>query len=227
MLDIQNVKTYGWEAAIIGMRKPRESLSLSDSIIFDHHGELNPIAIGEKDIALMQQLIVSGGSHRKFLRMIHFSAEMTAPISFWHDFDQYKIGVTTNSEGRWNWLTRHKLTSEKFSPMFSNEHAINDEHLISHMAYLEKLRQKMVCEQDQKEKQKLYNDLCNLLPAGYLQTRQVDLNYEVLFRIYKERKAHPFIEFRQLCEFVDRALPYGKQLISDPIFVQKNKKEER
>ena len=104
MLKVENLRTFNWEGALRGRRNPMNSWAKSDST-FDENG--NIINVGENDLRLMKTLFKTGTEHRKYLRQIFVSMDITAPFYLWKDFDTYKIGVTSNSCS-----TMHKLTSK-------------------------------------------------------------------------------------------------------------------
>ena len=105
-MKFENTEVWGFEHAIRGMRNPLESWKKSDSFIKSPH---NYYVIGSNDLELMQKLIKAGSEHRKFLRQIFVSVDITAPAYFMAELDTYKIGVTRNSSS-----FQHKGTSKRF-----------------------------------------------------------------------------------------------------------------
>lgn len=202
---IESIEVTGWNAAIRGMRNSRMNHDQSDSYqCFPEY------VIGNHDLDLAIHLIKSSGSERKFMRMIHFSADITASIGFYHDFDTYKVGTTVNSESRMAWLKKNPITRKKFAYMTDDFTSEDGEYL----AYLNSIRFAWLNAEDAKEANVQYNRLLNRLPQGYRQTRTIDMNYETLYRIYHERKNHPLVEFREFCNVISK-LPYAKELIVD------------
>ena len=142
MIKIENVETYGWEAAIRGMRNPKNSWSKSDSFcnpewnncekcadrercayIFEQDGEPFRAKVGPKDLDLMTRLSNAGTDHGKFLRMITVTLDITAPLYWWKEYDTYKVGTVANSCS-----TMHKIAAKEFTlDDFSHEHLCNDE----------------------------------------------------------------------------------------------------
>ena len=111
MIKIDHIETYGWEAAIRGMRNPMNSWSKSDTTY-------NPLRIGEQDLALMRHLANTGNDHGKFLRMITVTMDIVAPLYWWTEMDTYKVGTVTNSCS-----TMHKIHSKPFERSdFSHDH---------------------------------------------------------------------------------------------------------
>lgn len=206
MIKLENTDVYGFESAIRGMRNPKNSWSKTDSRMID--GEF---VIGENDMKLMQALAGAGPDHGKFLRMINVTVDITAPLYWWKEFDTYKIGTVANSCS-----TMHKIQAKEFElDDFSHEHLTSaDEYpsmvvLKSVICALNFWRKKFIESNDKSD----WWQMIQLLPSSYNQKRTVQLNYEVLRRMYHARKAHKLDEWRvTFCDWV-RGLPYAKELI--------------
>lgn len=183
MIKITKIETYGWEAAVRGMRNPLNSWAKSDSN-FE-----NGVKLGDADIALMKRLRASGTDHRKFMRMITVSMDITAPLYWWKQFDAYKVGTVADSCS-----TMHKLMARPFeSTDFSfdeTDHATDA--LVEH---LNCLRKQYLETQDKR----YWRKTVQYLPSSYNQKRTVLLNYEVLANMYKSRKDHKLDEWREFC----------------------------
>jgi hypothetical protein len=119
MIKIENIDVYGWEAAIRGMRNPMNSWDKSDTIYGTYYGKdengcevftKDGLTIGENDLTLMKKLSAAGNDHAKFLRMINVTMDITAPLYWWKEYDQYKVGTTTNSCS-----TMHKIQDREFT----------------------------------------------------------------------------------------------------------------
>lgn len=207
-IDISNVLTSGWSAAFHGMRNSRQSWDKSDSIFEE---EMRNVVIGEKDLELASKLAKLGGSHAKFRRMIHVSMDISAPLYWWKEFDTYKVGTTANSTS-----TMYSITNREFRPEdFAMDRPISPEFgkAMAHvMTTLNMLRADYMGVNDPVEKYDIWREIIQLLPESYKQLRTVDMNYEVVSRIAKERKGHKLREWGMLInEF--RELPYAKELI--------------
>lgn len=208
--------------AIRGMRNPMNSWDKSDSY-YDERGKYQ---IGENDRALAIRLKNAGGDHRKFLRQIFVSVDITAPLYWWKEFDTYKVGTVANSTS-----TMHKITEKAFSfSDFSHEHLSDDSIFLLKKIIdtLEKYRRAYNTETDGERASVLYNLLGNsthipshkecwwqiiqLLPSSYNQLRTCTMNYENLINIYHARKHHKLDEWHTFCEWVE-TLPYAKELI--------------
>ena len=174
--------------------------------------------IGPNDMDLAKRLIAGGPEHRKFLRQIFVSVDITAPLYWWKEFDTYKVGTTANSTS-----TMHKLAStpitlecfetDDFDPMAviaAQMEDIPNNILYDFIEYLEGLRQKY----NETKDKRYWKELVRWLPNGWLQTRTVTMNYENLRTMYHQRQYHKLTEWHQFCEWV-KSLPYAKEFITD------------
>ena len=208
MLTIENAETFGWEAAIRGMRNPKNSWSKSDSRWSspDENGTDAPrFIVGENDLKLASALANSGTDDGKFLRMIHVQLDVTAPLYWFKEADQYKVGTVTDSCS-----TMHKIHSKEFTlDDFSHEHLYSPLHdLKPTVDLLNVYRERFL---DTKDKEDWWQ-LIQLLPSSYNQRRTWDLNYAVLRNIYHARKGHRLDEWKTLLDWIE-TLPYAKELI--------------
>ena len=202
MLKTERVSVMNFENALRGMRNPMNSWDKTDSY-YDDGGNY---VIGENDKALASKLCHAGTDHRKFLRQIFVSVDITAPLYWWKEFDTYKVATVANSTS-----TMHKIHAKPFSREdFSTDHM--DEETLAQfdgiVAYLEVLRQKYM---ENKDKRYWY-DMIQFLPSSYDQMRTVTLNYETLTNIYYARRNHKLDEWHTFCDMIC-ALPYAKELI--------------
>lgn len=233
MVKIEDVEVMGMRKAIKGMRNAMNSWDKSDSGFYQcgcpdvgttycgNYGDrcfrgncgtcrMRMYDMGDADMDLAKRLIKAGSSDRKFLRMIHVQADVTAPLYWWKQADQYRIGVTTNSTS-----TMHTIHAKRFEREdFSIEHLINfkEEHWLVQMdnviACLNVAREKFI-----KTKDKMYWwQMIQLLPSSFNQMRTIDLNYETLFSIYHQRKNHKLDEWREFCKWIE-TLPYMKEFL--------------
>lgn len=229
MLKIENTVVFGWEAAIRGMRNPMNSWEKSDSGPAVDCGKCGKIeregvcrkedrdctgnecfCVGENDLALMQRLARSGPDHGKFLRMVNVTADITAPLYWWKEYDTYKVGTVANSCS-----TMHKITEKEFTKdEFSYEH-ITDAHvyqlLLDIIESLNEHREQYNIENDPIFKKYHWWQMIQLLPSSYNQRRTVQLNYEVLRKMYFARKDHKLDEWHTLCDWM-LALPYFREI---------------
>ena len=202
MLKLERVSVVNMENAIRGARNPMNSWARMDS----YYNEKGEFVLGENDLALASKLAVAGSDHRKFLRQIIVSMDITAPLYWWKEFDTYKVGTVANSTS-----TMHKIQAKEFSREDFSCDRLSDDALAvldSLIAYLEGERVKF---NETKEKSYWHN-MIQLLPSSFNQMRTVSMNYEVLINIYYARRHHKLAEWHTLCEAIE-ALPYAKELI--------------
>nr|DAM60634.1 MAG TPA: hypothetical protein [Caudoviricetes sp.] len=198
MLKIENVSTSGWKAAIRGMRNPKNSWAQIDSAVVNG----NCFVVGNNDYDLMYKLASAGTDHGKFMRMIHVQCDVTAPLYWWKEADQYKVGTVTDSCS-----TMHKIHAKEFTlDDFSHEH-LNDEsteYLSELVDLLNRYRELFL-----KDKNKSWWwQMIQLLPSSYNQLRTWDLNYAVLQNIYHARRNHKLDEWHTFCDWIE-SLPYS------------------
>ena len=212
MLTIDKVSVYGFEESIRGMRNPMNSWDKSDSgysnipRIDAMIGETELHAesadrvyfLGYNDATLMNQLVKAGPSHRKFMRMIVVYMDIFAPLYWWKEFDTYKVGSVSNSCS-----TMHKITSKKFVlEDFSTDMLTDFDCLDNIIASLNKNRDLYLKTTDKK----YWWNIIQILPSSYNQKRTVMLSYEVLHKMYNERKSHKLYEWISFCKKI-RELP--------------------
>ena len=207
MLTIENVQLFGFQAAIRGMRNPKNSWAKGDSTFELDTNEkgVQTIDLGPADLKLASALANSGPDDGKFLRMIHVQLDVTAPLYWWKEADQYKVGTVTDSCS-----TMHKIHAKEFTlDDFSHEHLYSPLHdLKPTVDLLNVYRERFL---DTKDKEDWWQ-LIQLLPSSYNQRRTWDLNYAVLRNIYHARRNHKIDEWHTLCDWIE-TLPYAKELI--------------
>ena len=108
-MKFENTEVYGFKRALKGMRNPLESWHKNDTV--EENGK---VIIGENDLDLAQRLIKSGSEHRKFMRQIFVSVDITGPLYWWKEFDTYKVGTTANSTSTMHKLASTPITAECF-----------------------------------------------------------------------------------------------------------------
>ncbi len=201
MIKIEKAHVMNLEGAIRGARNPMNSWDRTDS----RYDEQGNYLLGPNDLDLAKRLCKAGSDHRKFIRQILVSVDITAPMYWWKEFDTYKVGTVANSTS-----TMHKLHSKPFAlDDFSHDHLSPEaeEALLQFMAFLEKRRLSFV---ESKSKADWY-DLIQLLPSSYNQTRTVTMNYENLLNMYFARRNHKLEEWHTYCDWI-LSLPYTKDL---------------
>ena len=202
MLKLERTSVMNFENAIRGARNPMNSWAKSDSA-YDDKGNY---ILGENDLALARKLCRAGSDHRKFVRQIFVSADITAPLYWWKEFDTYKVATVANSTS-----TMHKIHAKPFELADFSVDKLSDGALAAfrtYMDYMEATRRRFVETKDKRD----WYDLIQLLPSSYNQLRTVTMNYETLINIYYARRAHKLDEWHVFCDWI-RTLPYAGDLI--------------
>lgn len=202
MILCERTSVMNIENAIRGARNPMNSWDRMDSY-YDQQGNY---ILGPNDLGLAKRLRKAGSDHRKYIRQIFVSVDITAPMYWWKEYDTYKVATAANSTS-----TMHKIHSKPFEiDDFSHDHMTPEtlRFLQSVVERLEAVRLKYV---ETKNKEDWY-DLIQLLPSSYNQMRTCSLNYETLINIYFARKGHKLVEWHTFCEWI-ATLPYAKELI--------------
>ena len=207
-MKFENTEVWGFEHAIRGMRNPLESWSKSDS---------TEMLLGPNDLQLMKKLISAGPEHRKFLRQIFVSVDITAPLYWWKEFDTYKVGTVANSCSTMHKLKDTPITRNCFEmsghediPMILNAFGRTDDFWYWLIEALEYLRQEYLETKDKK----YWYELIRMLPESWLQKRTVTMNYENVANIYSQRLHHKLSEWSTgFIQWAD-SLPYFKELFT-------------
>ena len=245
-MKFENTEVWGFEHAIRGMRNPKESWNKSDSFIcregigdckkcpflVDNHSlspdecqresgfdEKNGVfIIGENDMKLMKTLIKAGPEHRKFLRQIFISVDITAPLYWWKEFDTYKVGTVADSCSTMHKLKDTPITVDCFemgdfadSNEESNNYNLYTKNMWSKLIdHLEALRKEF----NETEDRRYWKELIRLLPESWLQKRTVTMSYENVVNMYSQRMNHKLTEWSK--DFIQwvYSLPYFKELFT-------------
>ena len=202
MIKLERTSVLNLENAMRGARNPMNSWARTDS----YYDEDRNYVLGPNDLDLAKRLSKAGPDHRKFIRQIFVSVDITAPLYWWQEYDTYKVATVANSTS-----TMHKIHSKAFEEEdFSTDHMTEEtkKHFLDFVAYMEEVRKKFV---ETKDKTCWY-DLIQMLPSSYNQLRTCTLNYETLSNIYYARKAHKLQEWHTLCDWI-KTLPYAEDII--------------
>ena len=203
MLTLKNTSVMNFENAIRGARNPLNSWGRMDS----HTEPDGSFIFGPNDLDLAMRLAKAGSDHRKYLRMVFVSVDVTAPLYWWKEYDTYKVATVANSTS-----TMHKIHSKPFSmDDFSCDHMTDGtkKFMETVVAELENIRLRF---KETKSKDDWY-DMIQLLPSSYNQMRTCTFNYETLINIYRARKNHKLAEWHTFCDWIE-TLPYAEQLIT-------------
>lgn len=226
MLKVTNTEVFGWEAAIRGMRNPKNSWDRSDSSFMRNpdYGCCGPcpcvgiahcdeVYVGLDDLKLMKQLVAAGNDHSKFMRMIHVQCDWEAPLYWWKEADTYKVATVRNSCSTMHKIMEHEFTLDVFAHEHLKSRALNTlEDTIDELNYWREyylsIVEQNVPGSDAKAKE-IWWQIIQLLPSSYLQKATMDFNYAVLRNMYHSRKAHKQDEWRKdFCDWV-KTLPYS------------------
>ena len=201
MIKIEYAKVMNLEGAIRGARNPMNSWERIDS----RYNENGDYILGENDLSLAIRLCRAGSDHRKFIRQILVSVDITAPLYWWKEFDTYKVGTVANSTS-----TMHKIHSKKLELSdFSCDH-LSKTALEAFTAYMEFMELKRKHFVETKDKADWY-DIIQMLPSNYNQKRTITMNYENLLNMYYARRNHKLDEWHAYCDWI-LSLPYTKEL---------------
>ena len=241
MIKVEKIETWGFEHAIRGMRNPKNSWDKSDSewkIYMPEYPNLSEAKyiVGPNDLGLMRRLYSAGPEHRKYLRQIFVSMDITAPLYWWKEFDTYKIGTTADSCS-----TMHKIHAKEFERTdFSCEHLPKGSDAWSDTWELSTSKNMVLINRDDS----LYLSACDLLdlvirglnhfrkkyldtkdkdmwwqmiqllPSSYNQKRTVTFTYENVVSMIRQRSGHKLDEWREFVEIL-KDLPYVREIIAD------------
>lgn len=240
MIKIEKTRVWGFGGAIRGARNPMNSWHKRDSASCGDYYEcedcpahienddgscdcksnysIEQFVFGDNDLNLAKTLgNAKQRSHAKFLRMIHVQVDVTAPLYWWKEADQYKVATTTNSCS-----TMHKIHAKEFTlDDFSHEHLSPYEHdgelyrgfLGTLEIMIDDLNVARELFLETKDK-KWWWQMIQLLPSSYNQKRTWDLNYETLRTIYFDRKNHKLDEWNEFCKWIE-SLPYMKEFLNE------------
>ena len=203
MILIERTAVMNFDNALRGARNPLNSWARSDSGP-DENGEFR---LGPNDVDLGHRLAVAGSDHRKFLRMIFVSVDVTAPLYWWKEYDTYKVGTVANSCS-----TMHKIHAKPFELDDFSHDRMDAEALDCLRAVIAVLEKERLAYVETKERQ-YWDDMIQLLPSSFNQMRTCTLNYEVLSNIYYARRNHKLPEWHAFCDWI-LTLPYAREFIA-------------
>ena len=218
-MKFENTEVFNFEGSLRGMRNPKNSWNKSDSYYGNNEVGLESYVIGPNDLQLAQTLIRAGSEHRKFIRQIFVSVDITAPLYWWKEFDTYKVGTVANSTSTMHKLASTPITMKCFemgdfadSNEESNNYNLYTKTMWSKLIdHLEALRKEF----NETKDKRYWKELIRLLPESWLQKRTVTMNYENLLVICSkgQRRFHKLTEWSK--SFIDwaRTLPYAQELI--------------
>ena len=234
-MKFSNTSVMNFENAFRGLRNPKNSWDRSDSgkLYWDgtwYHEELKNyfteygvnFYIGENDMKLAQTLIKAGNEHRKFMRQIFVSVDITAPLYWWKEFDTYKVGTVANSTSTMHKLATTPITLDCFEiddydrNLSLADNQKDDDGLDNISTFeediiyvLENIRQKYLETKDKR----YWKELIRWLPESWLQKRTITMNYENVRNMYFQRRNHKLTEWSESFIKWVESLPYAEELI--------------
>lgn len=216
-MKFENTEVWGFEHSLRGMRNPLNSHIKSDSY-YDNDNYV----IGENDFGLAQTLIKAGNEHRKFMRQIFVSVDITAPLYWWKEFDTYKVGTVANSTSTMHKLATTPIMLDCFEiddydrDLSLADNPKNDDGLDNISTFeediiyvLENIRQKYLETKDKR----YWKELVRWLPESWLQKRTITMNYENVRNMYFQRRNHKLTEWSESFIKWVESLPYAEELI--------------
>lgn len=232
MIKIDDVEVMGFRKAIKGMRNALNSWDKSDSGFFQcgcpnvgttwcgeyghhcHTGDcktcpMRGYDMGKADMDLAKRLIKAGSPDRKFMRMIHVQADVTAPLYWWKEYDTYKVGTTANSCSTMHTIHKRDLTLDDFS-----HDRLDDDIVYNYLKPIIEGLNLFRTQYNNSKDKKYWNQIIQLLPSSFNQMRTIDLSYETLFSIYHQRKNHKLDEWHTFCDWII-TLPYMKEFLEE------------
>lgn len=229
MIEVSGIQVFGWKAAIRGMRNPMNSWYRSDSYDWEsvfHDGKVSMgFEIGDNDLKLMKGLTAAGPEHRKFLRMVHVTMDICAPLYWWKEYDTYKVGTTANSCSTMHTIHRKEFALDDFSwdqllntdcDLFELEWGKDYKTMVQPQHFLidyiipalNICREKYLKTNDKK----YWYQMIQLLPSSYNQLRTVDFSYETAINMIHQRKNHKLDEWRKFVDIL-KELPHMQDLM--------------
>lgn len=210
-MKFENTEVYGFKRALHGMRNPLESWKKNDTV-----EENGSVIIGENDLDLAKRLINAGSEHRKFMRQIFVSVDITASLYWWKEFDTYKVGTVANSTSTMHKLASTPITAECFEiddykPELDYGGKTLGSVIDAHIAFLEEMRIKYLETKDKS----YWKELIRWLPEAWQQTRTVTMSYENLLAMCSpgQRRFHKLTEWSESFITWARSLPYAQELL--------------
>ena len=227
MIKIKETEVNGFKAAIRGMRNPFNSHDKSDTLYipFSHCDEENDLKIaklcggvapiiGKNDLALMKKLSKAGTDHAKYLRFITVTADITAPMFWWFEYDTYKVGTVKNSCSKMHKIHIKPFLYDDFAHEGIDEAtAVYPELKRIFRNYIETIEELRLLFNKTQEK-KYWRALIEMLPESYNMRATVFINYQVLKTIYHARKNHKLFCWHDFCRWCE-SLPYFKEVCID------------
>lgn len=201
-IKLEKVEVFNLEGAIRGMRNPLNSHNLSDSEMLyreEISSDKDEFHIGECDMNLAKKLIKAGSDHRKFLRQIFISFDLTMPEYFWKQYHTYKVSTTENSTSQMHTLGNRLLTKDDF--ILDNEDDID----------LTKINELISQWMNNKEDRTMWRRIIQLIPQSFLYKKTCTITYETFLNMYNSRKNHKLDEWKWFLNTLLDNCPYSRE----------------
>lgn len=201
MIKVENIKVYNIARAVFSARNAHNSWDKSDS-------DMKHDILGENDLDLARRLYKVGPEHRKYLRQIFVSMDITCSQTMWSQLDTYKVGVTKNSCSK-----MHKIHVKPFEMEDFSHEGIREVGgttmgaFVTVLEQLESLRKRYNATHDKK----YWRAIIDLLPMGYNLKATITMSYENVVNIINQRSGHKLDEWNVFVEELKR-LPYIKEI---------------
>lgn len=220
-MTIENLEVYGFGPAIRGMRNSFASWDNSDSVPYYKYTEANDpntessnnlytdYHVGPEDMKLMKKLYKAGGSERKFMRMIQVWVDISAPLTWWKQFDTYKVGTTALSTSTMHSITDRPFTIYDFHTGYSDQLKNTVDFLNDRREAYNKAKE----ERNGIDRDFAWREIIDNLPESYIQKRTVNMNYEVIAHMINDRKNHKLHEWHEFCEYMLLECPYLRTIM--------------
>ena len=210
MINIEKVETWGFEHAVRGMRNPLNSWSKSDSgyRADGEHYDYVKYVIGDEDMKLMRKLYKAGSEHRKYLRQVFVSMDITSNHFWWAQFDTYHIGITRDSCSKMHRIHIKEFAKEDFSTEGIDEcGGMTLQVFMEVLDELEWLRKEF----NKTHEKKYWRAILELLPMGYNIKATVTMDYENVVSIIRQRASHKLEEWHKFVDVL-MGLPYVAEI---------------
>ena len=136
---------------------------------------------------IAETLAFKQGGHNKFLESMQVWLLIRGSLSFWKQFDTYRVGTTKQSESTMHTLRKRALTENDFTKETFCIPTINQNFSIDEMR--------------------------DSLPSGFLECRVVNTNYKTLQNIIHQRKNHKSKKWNTFIEMLLKQVKFSQFLI--------------
>ena len=140
---------------------------------------------------IAETLAFKQGGHNKFLESMQVWLLIRGSLSFWKQFDTYRVGTTKQSESTMHTLRKRVLTENDFTKETFCIPTITQNFSIDEMR--------------------------DSLPSGFLECRVVNTNYKTLQNIIHQRENHRSKKWNTFIEMLLQQIQHPEFLINKEI----------